>query len=41
MAISPSAAAAKPEPALTFVNFLADPSHAHHWKEGGFEPGAK
>ena len=32
------AANAAPEPALTFVNFLADPSHAHHWKEGGFAP---
>jgi len=32
------AANAAPKPALTFVNFLADPSHAHHWKEGGFAP---
>jgi len=27
-----------PEPAAAFVRFLADPSNAQHWKEGGFAP---
>jgi molybdate transport system substrate-binding protein len=27
-----------PEPALAFVKFLADPSNAPHWKQGGFGP---
>jgi molybdate transport system substrate-binding protein len=27
-----------PEPAITFVKFLSDPSNARHWKDGGFEP---
>src|SRR5436305_3180567 len=27
-----------PEPAMAFVRFLADPSNARHWKDGGFEP---
>ena len=27
-----------PEPAIAFVKFLADPSNARHWKDGGFEP---
>jgi molybdate transport system substrate-binding protein len=26
-----------PEPAIAFVNFLADPANAHHWKHAGFE----
>lgn len=26
------------EPAIAFVKFLADPSNAKHWKDGGFEP---
>ena len=30
--------AASADAALAFVAFLADPSHAHHWKEAGFEP---
>ncbi|MGB9369399.1 MAG: substrate-binding domain-containing protein [Xanthobacteraceae bacterium] len=29
-----------PEPALAFVKFLADPSNAKHWKDGGFGPAA-
>jgi molybdate transport system substrate-binding protein len=29
---------ASPEPAAAFVKFLADPSHAKHWKDAGFEP---
>jgi molybdate transport system substrate-binding protein len=32
------AANAAPEPALAFVKFLADPSNAPHWRDGGFEP---
>ena len=32
------AANATPEPALSFVKFLTDPSNAKHWKDGGFEP---
>ena len=32
------AANAAPEPALSFVKFLTDPSNAKHWKDGGFEP---
>ena len=35
------AANAAPEPALSFVKFLTDPSNAKHWKEGGFEPAAR
>ena len=35
------AANAAPEPAAAFVKFLADPSHAKHWKDAGFEPAAK
>ena len=31
------AANAAPEPAIAFVKFLADPSHAKHWKDAGFE----
>ena len=27
-----------PEPAIAFIRFLADPSNARHWKDGGFEP---
>jgi molybdate transport system substrate-binding protein len=27
-----------PEPATAFVRFLADPSNAQHWENGGFEP---
>ena len=27
-----------PDPAIAFVRFLADPAHAQHWKDGGFEP---
>jgi molybdate transport system substrate-binding protein len=27
-----------PDPAIAFVKFLSDPSHAKHWKDGGFEP---
>jgi molybdate transport system substrate-binding protein len=27
-----------PEPATAFVKFLADPAHARHWKDAGFEP---
>lgn len=27
-----------PEPATAFVKFLADPAHAKHWKDAGFEP---
>jgi molybdate transport system substrate-binding protein len=27
-----------PEPAAAFVRFLANPSNAQHWKDGGFEP---
>jgi molybdate transport system substrate-binding protein len=26
-----------PDPAIAFVKFLADPSNARHWKDGGFE----
>jgi molybdate transport system substrate-binding protein len=29
---------ASPDPAAAFVKFLADPAHAKHWKDGGFEP---
>jgi molybdate transport system substrate-binding protein len=29
---------AAPEPAMAFVNFLAEPANARHWKEAGFEP---
>src|ERR1043166_688781 len=29
---------AAPEPAAAFVKFLADPAHAKHWKDAGFEP---
>ncbi len=29
---------AAPEGAIAFVNFLADPANARHWKEAGFEP---
>jgi molybdate transport system substrate-binding protein len=29
---------AAPEAAIAFVNFLADPANAHHWKDAGFEP---
>ena len=32
------AANAAPEPAIAFVKFLADPSHAKHWKDAGFDP---
>jgi molybdate transport system substrate-binding protein len=32
------AANGAPEPATAFVKFLADPSNARHWKDGGFEP---
>jgi molybdate transport system substrate-binding protein len=32
------AANGAPEPAIAFVKFLADPSNAGHWKDGGFEP---
>jgi|SRR5215213_1375211 len=32
------AANATPEPATAFLRFLADPSNARHWKDGGFEP---
>ena len=32
------AANPSPEPAKAFVKFLADPSNAKHWKDGGFEP---
>jgi molybdate transport system substrate-binding protein len=32
------AANAAPEPAIAFVKFLADPTNAKHWKDGGFEP---
>jgi molybdate transport system substrate-binding protein len=35
------AANAAPEPALSFVKILTDPSNAKHWKDGGFEPAAK
>jgi molybdate transport system substrate-binding protein len=35
------AANAAPEPAIAFVRFLADPAHAQHWKDGGFEPAAR
>lgn len=35
------AANATPEPAVAFVKFLADPAHAKHWKDAGFEPAAK
>ena len=35
------AANAAPEPALSFVKFLTDPSNAKHWKDGGFEPAAQ
>ena len=31
------AANAAPEPAIAFIKFLADPSHAKHWKDAGFE----
>ena len=31
------AANAAPEPAIAFVRFLADPAHAKHWKDAGFE----
>jgi molybdate transport system substrate-binding protein len=27
-----------PEPAAAFVKFLADPAHAKHWNDAGFEP---
>lgn len=27
-----------PEPAIAFVNFLADPANAGHWKDAGFDP---
>ena len=29
---------AAPGPASAFVKFLADPAHAKHWKDAGFEP---
>ena len=29
---------AAPEGAIALVNFLADPTNAHHWKQAGFEP---
>jgi molybdate transport system substrate-binding protein len=32
---------AAPEPAIAFVRFLADPAHAQHWKDGGFEPAGR
>ena len=32
------AANAAPEPAAAFVKFLAEPAHAKHWKDAGFEP---
>ena len=32
------AANAAPEAAIAFVNFLADPANAHHWKQAGFTP---
>jgi molybdate transport system substrate-binding protein len=32
------AANGAPEAATAFVKFLADPSNARHWKDGGFEP---
>ena len=32
---------AAPEPATAFVRFLADPSNAKHWKDGGFEVAAR
>jgi molybdate transport system substrate-binding protein len=35
------AANAAPEPAVAFVKFLADPAHAKHWKDAGFEPATK
>ena len=31
---------AAPEPAIAFVQFLADPANAAHWRDGGFEPAA-
>ena len=31
-------ASAAPDAAIAFVNFLADPAHAKHWKDAGFEP---
>lgn len=34
-------ASAAPDAAIAFVNFLADPAHAKHWKDAGFEPAAK
>jgi molybdate transport system substrate-binding protein len=27
-----------PEPAMAFVRFLADPAHATHWRDAGFDP---
>jgi len=30
--------AASADAAIAFVNFLADPSNATHWKHAGFEP---
>jgi ABC-type molybdate transport system substrate-binding protein len=35
------AANTSPEPAIAFIKFLADPSHAKHWKDAGFEPATK
>jgi molybdate transport system substrate-binding protein len=32
---------AAPEPAIAFVKFIADPAHAQHWKDGGFEPAGR
>jgi molybdate transport system substrate-binding protein len=32
---------AAPEPAVAFVKFLADPAHAKHWKDAGFEPATR
>jgi molybdate transport system substrate-binding protein len=29
-----------PEPAMAFIEFLADPANAKHWRDGGFEPAA-
>jgi molybdate transport system substrate-binding protein len=30
-----------PEPAIAFIRFLADPAHAKHWTDAGFEPATK
>jgi molybdate transport system substrate-binding protein len=31
-------ASTQPDAAIAFVDFLADPSNAKHWKDAGFEP---